>query len=45
MGAVVVHNNVRLQSGGHIGLDQIQELAEFRGPVAAVELAEHAAGL
>ena len=45
MGAVVIHDNVRLQSGGHISLDQIQELAEFRGTMAAVQSTDHAAGL
>ena len=45
MGAVVIHDDVGFQFGGHIGLDQIQELAEFGGAVTAVELADHAAGL
>jgi hypothetical protein len=45
MGAVVIHDDVGFQLGGHIGLDQIQELAEFGGAVTAVELAERAAGL
>src|SRR5439155_21679238 len=45
MGAVVIHDNVRLQSGGHISLDQIQELAEFRGTMATMQLTNDAAGL
>ncbi len=45
MGAVVIHDDVGFQFSGHIDLDQIQELAEFGGAVATVELADHAAGL
>ena len=45
VGAVVVHDEMRLQSGGHLRLDHIQELAKFRGAMAAVQLANHAAGL
>ena len=30
VGAVVIHDDMRLQIGGHVGLDHIQELAEFQ---------------
>src|SRR5579864_3838190 len=43
VGAVVIHNNVRLQSGGHIGLDYIQALTEFRGAMTPVQLTNDAA--
>ena len=45
VGAVVIHDDMRLQSGGHLRLDHIQELAKFSGAMTAVELADHAAGL
>ena len=45
MGAIVIHDYMRFQSGGHVGLDDIQELAEFRGTMAAVQSTDHAAGL
>src|SRR5207249_4228831 len=38
VGAVVVHDEMRLQSGGHVRLDPIQELAKFHGAMAVVEL-------
>ena len=44
MGAVVVHDDVRLQSGGHVGLDHIQELAKLRGAMPTMQLTDDAAG-
>ena len=43
VGGVVVRNQVHVQPGGHRGLDGIEELAEFHGPVAPVALANHLA--
>jgi hypothetical protein len=37
VGTVVIHDDVRLQSGGHVGLDQIQELAKLGGAMAPVQ--------
>ncbi len=45
VGAVVIHDDMYLHSGGHVRLDPLQEWANFRGAMAAVELADHAAGL
>jgi len=45
VGSVIVHNNMHLESGGHLRLDHIEELAKFPRAVAAVQLANHAAGL
>jgi hypothetical protein len=42
MGALVIQDDVGFQFGGHLGLDQIQELAKFRGAVTAVEFTDHA---
>jgi hypothetical protein len=45
VGAVVIHDDMRIESGGYLRIDHIQEVAEFRGAMAAVQLADHAAGL
>ena len=45
VGTVVIHDEMHVQSGRHLRLDPIQELAKFRGAMAAVQLADHAAGL
>ena len=45
VGTVVIHDDMRLESGGHLRLDHIQELAKFGGAMAAVQLADDAAGL
>ncbi len=45
VGGVVVRNQVHVQLSGHRELDGIQKLAELQGPVAAVALANHLAGL
>ena len=45
VGSVVVHNNMHIECGGHLRLDHIEELAKFLRAVAAVQLANHAAGL
>jgi hypothetical protein len=36
LGAVVIHDEMCLQSGRHVGLDHIQKLAKFRGAMAPV---------
>ena len=45
MGGVVIHNQMHVQSGRHVGLDRIEELAELDRSMAAVELADDLAGL
>ena len=39
VGAVVIEHDVNVKFGGHIGLDGVQEAAEFLRPMAAVQLA------
>src|ERR1700736_909562 len=43
--SVVIQDDMDIQSGGHVRLDHIEELAKFRGAMAALQLGDHAAGL
>ena len=45
VGSVVIQDDMDIQCGGHVRLDHIEELAKFRGAMAAVQLGDHAAGL
>jgi len=45
MGPVVVEDEVKVESAGHRGVNRLKELAELECPVAAMELADHRAGL
>src|ERR1700730_15542866 len=44
VGSVVIQDDMDIQCGGHVRLDHIEELAKFRGAMAAVQLGDHAAG-
>ena len=43
MGAVVVADQMHVQVGGDLGVDEGQELAELDGAVAAVQGGDHGA--
>jgi len=45
VGSVVVHNDMHLESSGHLRLVQIEELAKFQRTMAGLELRHHLAGL
>ena len=44
VGGIVVRNQVHVEPGGRLGLDGIEELAEFHGKMALVALANELAG-
>ena len=44
VGGVVVHDQVDVEVGGHLGLDGIEEFAELHGPVPLVATTNHFAG-
>src|SRR2546427_4398921 len=44
VGPIVVHDDVDIEVGRHLGFDRVQELAELDGAMAAVQLADHPAG-
>src|SRR5438132_4496027 len=43
--AVVIQDQVRLESSGHRCVDLVQELAEFDGPMAPLPLPQHSTAL
>lgn len=44
VGGVVVHDEMNVEIGGHVGLDLVEELAELAGAVLRVAAAEDSAG-
>ena len=45
VGAVVVHDDVHVESAWDLGIDQIQEFPKLRRPVPLMKLRDHFAGL
>jgi hypothetical protein len=43
--AVVVHDDLNVESGRHLMLDQVEELAELHRAMAVTQLADHPVGL
>ena len=45
VGAVVIHDDVHVESARHLRLNQIQELSKLRGSMPLMKLCDHVAGL
>src|SRR5215218_7084632 len=45
MSAIVVENKMNVQRGGHFGIDLVEELAELKGTVTAMQLTDDFASL
>jgi hypothetical protein len=45
LSSVVVEDEMNIQIGRYLGLDDIQKSAELHGAMASVQLADHATGL
>jgi len=43
--AIVVHNDMNVESGGHVILDQVEEAAKLHGTMTVAQLADHPTGL
>jgi hypothetical protein len=43
--AVIVHDEVHVEPAGNASVNQIEELAELRGPMPLMELGDHLTGL
>src|SRR5689334_8304954 len=45
MRAVIIHDDMNLQFGGHMGFDGVEKLAKFLRTMTAMQLSDHAVGL